>query len=179
LKAFFAALRKTKDPVRKTRDDLIFSLIVFYGLCVCELARLRLADIDQQGRQVRVTVAKGGLTRTEDIPADIWQKLEAWLRKREKGEYLFPGRLPGRPMSTDRLKALFKEIAGRAGLPKDFSVHSLRHTTAIMMAARRASPIRIKTWLRHKRVSSSERYFEQVRFSDTGKKLEGIFGDIL
>jgi hypothetical protein len=81
---------------------------------------------------------------------------------------LFPGRLPGRPISTDRLKALFKEVAGRAGL-----------TTAIMMAARGASPIRIKTWLRHKRVSSSERYFEQVRFSDTGKKLEGIFGDIL
>ena len=48
-----------------------------------------------------------------------------------------------------------------------------------MMAARGASPIRIKTWLRHKWVSSSERYFEQVKFKDTGKKLEGIFGDIL
>ena len=82
-------------------------------------------------------------------------------------------------MSTDRLKALFKEVAGRAGLPKDFSLHSLRHTCAIIMASGGASPIRIKMWLRHKRVSSSERYFEQVRFSDTGKKLEGIFGDIL
>lgn len=48
-----------------------------------------------------------------------------------------------------------------------------------MMAARDGSPIRIKTWLRHKRVSSSERYFEQVRFSDTGKKKEGMFEDIL
>jgi hypothetical protein len=48
-----------------------------------------------------------------------------------------------------------------------------------MMAARGASPIRIKTWLRHKRVNSSERYFEQAKFSDTGKKMEGIFGDIL
>lgn len=66
-----------------------------------------------------------------------------------------------------------------AELPNDFSVHSLRHTTATMMAARGASPIRIKTWLRHKRVNSSERYFEQVKYSDTGKKMEGIFGDIL
>jgi hypothetical protein len=47
------------------------------------------------------------------------------------------------------------------------------------MAARGASPIRIKTRLRHKLVSSSERYFEQVRFSDNGKKMEGIFADIL
>jgi len=145
----------------------------------CELARLRLADIDLRARQLRVTAAKGGFTRTEDIPADIWRKLEAWLKKKDKGDYLFRGRLPGRPMSTDRLKALFKDIAGRAGLPKDFSVHSLRHTCAILMAARGASPIRIKTWLRHKRVSSSERYFEQVRFSDMGKKMKGIFSDIL
>ena len=138
-----------------------------------------MADIDFQGRQLRVAAAKGGLTRTEDVPADIWRKLEAWLRRRDKGEWLFPGRLPGQPMSIDRLKALFKEVARRAGLPKDFSIHSLRHTTAIMMAARGASPVRIKTWLRHKWVSSTERYFEQVRFSDTGKKMEGIFGDIL
>jgi integrase len=78
------------------------------------------------------------------------------------------------------LRMRLRDLAvARVGLPKDFSVHSLRHTTAIMMAARGTSPIRIKTWLRHKRVSSSERYFEQVRFSDTGKKLEGIFGDLL
>jgi integrase len=163
LKAFFQA-------TRKTRDDLIFSLIVFYGLRVCELARLRMADVDHQGRQLRVTAAKGGLARTEEIAADIWTKLEAWLKKWEKSDYLFPGRLPGRPMSIDRLKALFKEVAGRAGPPKDFSIHSLRHTTAIMMAARGASPIRIKTWLRHKRISSSERYFEQVRFQTRGRK---------
>jgi hypothetical protein len=48
-----------------------------------------------------------------------------------------------------------------------------------MMAARGASPIRIKSWLRHRRASSSERYFEQARFKDTGKKMEEIFGDIL
>jgi hypothetical protein len=48
-----------------------------------------------------------------------------------------------------------------------------------MMAARGPSPIKIKTWLRHKRCSSSERYFEQVQFKDTGKKTEGIFVDVL
>ncbi len=117
-------------------DDLIFSVIVFYGLRVCELARLKMADIDLRGRQLRVEAAKGGLTGTDDIPADVWRKLEAWLKKRDDGELLFPGRLLGRPISTDRLKALFKEVARRAGLPKAFSVHSFRHTTAIIMAVR-------------------------------------------
>jgi integrase len=97
LKAFLQAIRKTKDAGRKTRDDLIFSLIVFYGLRVSELAGLKMGDLDLRGRQLRIAAAKGGLTRTEDIPTDIWRKLEAWLKKKDKGEWLFPGRLPGRP----------------------------------------------------------------------------------
>ena len=52
LKAFFQGIRKTKDAVRKTRDDLIFSLIVFYGLRVCELARSNMGDLDLRGRQL-------------------------------------------------------------------------------------------------------------------------------
>jgi integrase len=72
-----------------------------------------------------------------------------------------------------------QSAAGTSQAPKDFSVHSLRHTTAIMMAVRGVSQIRIKTWLRHKRVSSSELYFKPVRFSVTGKKTEGIIGNVL
>ncbi len=58
LKAFFQGIRKTKDAVRKTRDDFIFSLIVFYGLRVCELARLNMGDLDLRSRQLRVAAAK-------------------------------------------------------------------------------------------------------------------------
>jgi len=179
LKAFFQAIRKTKDAGRKTRDDLIFSLIVFYGLRVCELARLKMGDLDLRGRQLRVAAAKGGLTRTEDSPTDIWRKLEAWLKKKEKGEWLFPGRLPGRPMSTDRLKSLFKEVAGRAGLPSSFSVHALRHSCAIRMVQNGASAIMVKNWLRQRRTSSAERYFEQVEFKGLGRKMGELFGGIL
>ena len=53
------------------------------------------------------------------------------------------------------------------------------HPTAVMLAARGASPIRIAKWLRHRRVASAEKYFDQVKFADTWQKLEGIFGDIL
>jgi integrase len=52
---------QTRDPVRRLRDDRMFSLTVFYGLRVSELAHLRMADIDLRARQLRVAAAKGGL----------------------------------------------------------------------------------------------------------------------
>lgn len=122
------------------------------------------------------------LTRSEDVPEEVWAKFKAWMKKRGRtaNPYLFPHRFDaGRPLSIDGLKALFKRYAQRAGLSRDFSIHSLRHSIAVMLAARGASSIRIAKWLRHRRVASAEKYFDQVKFSDTGKKLAGIFGDIL
>lgn len=127
----------------KGRSHFLLDRVIW--LRVSELSGIKLRDIDLKNQKLRIVAAKGRLTRTEDITADIWRKLEAWLKKKDKGEGLFPGRLPGRPVSTDRLKALFEEVACRDGWPKDFSVHSLLHTLAIMMVDSGASPIRMKT----------------------------------
>lgn len=180
LKAFFKAVRRTRDADRRLRDDLAFGLALFYGLRVCELAALRVADIDARARQIRIAAAKGGLTKTEDVPPEIWRKLDAWLKRQEKaGPWLFPGRVDGKPVSASRWKAAFKAHAAAAGLPGDFSVHSLRHSCAMALALQGASPIRIRSWLRHRRVSSSERYFEQAQFADTGRRMAGVFKDVL
>ena len=123
LKAFFKAVRKTRDADRRLRDDLAIGLAIFYGLRVCELAGLRLAHVDQRARQIRIAAAKGGLTKTEDIPPEIWRKLDAWLKRRaESPPWLFPGRVDGRPVSVARWKACFKAHAAAAELPADFSV---------------------------------------------------------
>jgi integrase len=109
-------------------------------------------------------------------------KVKAWLKKRGKNSYpyLFPHRLKaGEPMSIDRLKFMFKEYAVKAGLKPAISVHSLRHTCAVMLAARGASPIRISKWLRQKRVASAEKYFNHVKFADTNWRLAVAFKDIL
>jgi integrase len=68
LKDFFKAVKAQRDPSRRARDELLFSLILFYGLRVGEAQRLRLADIDLETKQIKITALKHGLIRVEDIP---------------------------------------------------------------------------------------------------------------
>lgn len=113
LKAFFKAVRKTRDADRPLGDDLAFGLAIFYGLRVCELAGLRLTHVDQRVRQIRIAAAKGGRTKTEDIPPDIWQKLDAWLKRRaEISPWLFPGRVDGRHCFSRHVEGLFQGPRG-------------------------------------------------------------------
>lgn len=180
LDRFFAADRKAKDADRRLRDGLAFGLSIHQGLRVGELAALKVEDIDADAGQIRVKAQKGGLTMTQEISPELLRRLRRWLARRDKrSAWLFPGRVDGRPITPGRWKASFKAYAAAAGLSPSLSVHALRHSCAMALALQGASPIRIKAWLRHRRVSSSERYFEQARFADTGRRMAGVFGDVL
>jgi integrase/recombinase XerD len=44
--------------------------------------------------------------------------------------WLFPGRRPGKPMTTRQLSRLFHDAAAAAGIKKPVTLHSLRHSFA-------------------------------------------------
>jgi site-specific recombinase XerD len=44
--------------------------------------------------------------------------------------WLFPGRKPGKPMTTRQLSRLFHETADAAGIKKSVTLHALRHSFA-------------------------------------------------
>jgi integrase/recombinase XerD len=44
--------------------------------------------------------------------------------------WLFPGRKPGKPMTTRQLSRLFHETADAAGIKKNVTLHALRHSFA-------------------------------------------------
>ena len=61
------------------RDRAIVLLMVFGGLRAAEVRSLRLADVDQGRRQVRV-VGKGGRERTVPVDRSFFSELAAYLR---------------------------------------------------------------------------------------------------
>ncbi len=180
LAGFFAAVRKARDVDRRLRDGLAFGLALHLGLRVGELAGLKVGDVDADAGQVRVKALKGGLTMTQEVPPELLRRLKAWMARRDKGSpWLFPGKAAGRPITAGRWKAGFKAYAARTGLSPSFSVHSLRHSCAVAMAERGASPIKIARWLRQRRASSAEKYFAAAEFRETGRQMEAVFRGIL
>ncbi len=180
LKAFFSAVDKEPDSFRRVRDRLAFRLTLFFGLRVKELRQILLDDLNADGKQIAIRGLKGGRERTYDLIDEITSGVQAWLKKRPAGPYLFPHSLrPDEPIDDGTVAAAFKKYAKRAKLSPSFSVHSLRHSCAIGLAKKGASPIRVMMWLRHRSVESTQVYFEQVQFEGDENRVRQVFADIL
>jgi len=156
------------------RDDLLFSVMLYVGARVAEVASLKLDDVNIESRQVVIRGVKSGNTRVYTINGKLWKKYKRWLKERskiedsEKNPYLFitSHSVYDEGISRDGIQWLFKKYAKQAGL-EGFSAHSLRHTTAIQRVRAGHSAVRIQKWLRQKSLTSTLRYFDLA-----GKELQ-------
>lgn len=158
--AFMRAARKHK------RDSFLFSLMLFVGARVSEITHLKLSDINGQSYQIFIQGKKNGASRHYTMSGRLWKKYRAWMRERAKMEhtamnpYLFITRysLHDAPMTEQAVKNAFKKYAAAAGLGNEFSVHSLRHTCAVMRIAEGTHVVKVQKWLRHKSLKSTMIY---------------------
>jgi len=178
LQEFLKAVRKGKT----LRDDVMMSLTLYLGLRAKELVNIKLRDIEAESREVTIRGVKSGRKRSyPEIYEGLWKKLDRWIGSLKGNEtYLFPSpKVKGQPISTQAVKNLFKKYAKEAGLPLDFSIHSLRHTCAMLKAKANESPIKIMLWLRHRSVTSTQRYFEQIQFERDVETTNHVFRSYL
>jgi len=183
LKKFFKAVRQDKE----FQHECWFDLILYFGLRVTELVNLRVEDIKPGIRGIEIEGAKNGLTKIyRKVDPVLWQKLEIWLQIRSArlshrvSAFVFPS--PTRKykviksISEQAVKNQFKKYANLAGLDKDFSVHSLRHSCGVLKARHGDHPIAIKDWLRQKSLNSTLIYLQEIEFQNQNVEASQIFG---
>src|SRR6201997_2512117 len=100
------------------------------GLRVCEVAALKVGDIDSSRMVIRVEHGKGGKDRYVMLSPQLLRILRAYWRLAKPAAWLFPGRQPDRPVSTATLQAACRVAAREADLGKPVTVHTLRHSFA-------------------------------------------------
>jgi integrase len=84
---------------------------------------------------------KGRKDRHVMLPPEVLDLLRQWWKVRParydegvplKERWLFPGRKRGEPITTRQLSRLFHDAAEAAGIKKPVSLHSLRHSFAVV-----------------------------------------------
>lgn len=131
-----------------------------------ELAKIKLADVNEGSFQIFIQAKKNGTSRYYTMSGKLCKKYRAWMRERAKMEhaalnpYLFitPYSLHDMPMAEQTVKNAFKKYAAAAGLDRGFSIHSLRHTTAVLRISAGCHIVLVQKWLRHKSLTSTMVY---------------------
>lgn len=97
------------------------------GLRLSEVMHLRVADIDSQRMVIHVRQGKGRKDRYVMLSPVLLQVLRLYWHAARPTDWLFPGHLPGQPISGSAIQCACKRAAQDAGLTKKISVRTLRH----------------------------------------------------
>ena len=145
----------------------MLSLAYGCGLRAGEVVRLKVGDIDSAQNIIRIVQAKGRKDRNVMLPADILGLLRQWWKDRPRHQdrdvaptdrWLFPGRNPGRPLTTRQFARLFQETVKKAGITKPVTLHSLRHSFATHLLERGVDIRVIQALLGHDKLETTARY---------------------
>ena len=106
------------------------------GLRVAEVAQLKVGNIDSERMLIVVERAKGDRQRHALLSPSLLALLRAWWQEGRQqgvmrpGGWLFPGQDPAKPITTRQLSRVVEDAAEAAGLTKNVSPHTLRHSFA-------------------------------------------------
>jgi integrase/recombinase XerD len=143
-------------PSLKSRTAL--TTVYAAGLRVSEVVLLKIADIDSQRMVIRVEQGKGGKDRYVMLSPQLLKILRTYWRLTRPKRWLFPGRDDERPLVPNVLHTACRSACAAAGLSKQVTVHTLRHTFATHLLESGADVRIIQVLLGHASLSSTARY---------------------
>ena len=143
------------------------SLCYGCGLRAGEVVRLKVKHIDSAQKIIRIEQSKGRKDRNVMLSPETVDLLRQWWKVRRgfdahttplQERWLFPGRKPGRPMTTRQLNRLFHEAANGAGIKKGVTLHALRHSFATHLLERGTDIRILQALLGHDKLETTARY---------------------
>jgi site-specific recombinase XerD len=145
---------------------VLLSLSYGCGLRAGEVVRLKVKHIDSAQSVIRIEQSKGRKDRNVMLSPETVDLLRQWWKARRGFDattplqecWLFPGRKPGKPMTTRQLSRMFHEAADEAGIKKSVTLHALRHSFATHLLERGTDIRIIQALLGHDKLDTTARY---------------------
>jgi integrase/recombinase XerD len=146
------------DAVEMLKHRVILTVCYAAGLRISEAVRLTPAAIDSQRMVIRVAEGKGRKDRYVMLSAKLLYLLRDYWRTTRPKEWLFPGDLPGQPISTAAVACACRTARCQSDIEKPVTPHALRHAFAVHLLEAGADLRTIQLLLGHRSLSTTARY---------------------
>jgi len=148
-------------------------MIYSAGLRLSEVVRLKVSDIDSQRMMIRVQQGKGQKDRYTLLAQRTLEVLRDYWKEYRPSGWLFPGKTAAEPLSVSSVQKVFEKVLLRAGVKKQASVHTLRHSFATHLLEAGTDLYHIQRLLGHTTPNTTAVYLHVSR-----KDLGGLISPI-
>lgn len=160
--AILAAIDQSRPE--GVRDHCIIEVLYSCGLRISELCNLQISDLFLEEGYIRVH-GKGRKERLVPISQRAIREIYNWMTIRchinirpGNQDYLFLSRTRGKKLSRISLFVYIKDYAAKAGITKEISPHTFRHSFATHLLQGGASLTAIQAMLGHEDIATTEIY---------------------
>lgn len=152
---------------KEIRDKAMLELLYATGIRVTELITLKVTDVNMTMGYITCNVR--GHQRTIPFGSEAKKALQLYFKEAREilvsdgsDEYLFTN-CSGDPMSRQGFWKLVKYYAKKAGITKDITPHTLRHSFAAHLVAGGADLKDVQEMLGHSDISTTQLYLSMNR----------------
>ncbi len=163
-------MRRLLELPKSLKHDVLLKLLYGCGLRCFEVRNIRVADIDFDRKQLYVQEGKGKKDRYVPISEFVIPDIKEYLKLEKPGKWLFNGKPIGRKggdfdsrYSSRGIQWVIKQVASKAEIIKDVTVHTLRHTFATHLLEDGLDIVSIKELLGHQKIETTMVYLHVAR----------------
>lgn len=151
---------KMISVTKNIKHRAIISTLYTSGVRISEFLNLMPVDIDSNRMQIKVCAGKGNKDRFTILSAYSLSVLREYWKQYRPEKWLFEGLKAGKKYSETSVRNIVKRAASKAGVKKNVSVHTLRHSFATHLLENGIDIVLIKNLLGHTSIKTTMIYLQ-------------------
>ncbi len=140
------------------KHRVLLMLIYSAGLRSSEVINLKISDIDFERRSIHIRRSKYNKDRLVPLSEYMAHGLKHYLALERPLTWLFNGKTLGSPYSAKAISWVMREAVKAAGIDKDVTVHTLRHSYATHLIEDGLNIVTVKDLLGHSKIETTMIY---------------------
>lgn len=153
---------KIIDSYKNKKYSLMIALAYGSGMRVSEVIRLKVKNVYLDEDVIFVKEGKGGKDRMTIIPQKLKSDLSRIIALRKPDDYVFESERGGK-LTERTAQKVFKDGLRKAGVAKNATFHSLRHSFATHLIENGTNIRYVQKLLGHRSIKTTEIYTHVTR----------------